>query len=234
MRSSPREIGPKISFPKTLRQSVAFFPNSAHMRRMQRLSADNRADKARGEAETTQSGGRGRFSAKTDDPTVDAIYRAIPGRAALPHPQETALACGFTPEGCAAFTDPAPTASRLVPAVSVRFHPAESGVRDTGVTASYACPTVSANEGSTIASQKREIQALHPAWMRELPEAAATVELLSGHKAPRASLPLLRTTLCRILDRRGADGEPDLRANLRRIGALLEDLSRRRCRPRTG
>src|SRR5262249_20058680 len=54
------------------------------------------------------------------------------------------------------------------------------------------------------------------------------VELTSGHAPPRSALPMLRKMLCDILDRPSPDGPPDLRVNLRRIGALLEDLSRRR------
>jgi Fe-S-cluster containining protein len=187
------------------------------------------------EAETYRKAEVERFFRESDDDpdgsTQDA-FEPIPGHAPLLRIRKRRDgACGFlTPEGRCRIhetlgADRKPLSCRLFP---FRFHPAESDGRDTVVTASFACPTVIANEGSTIASQKREIQALHTAWIRELPEAAATVELLSGHRAPRASLPLLRTTLCRILDRRGADGEPDLRANLRRIGALLEDLSRRR------
>jgi Fe-S-cluster containining protein len=184
------------------------------------------------EADAYRKAGVERWFRETDDApdgsTRDA-FEPIPGHAPLLRIRKRRDgACGFlTPEGwCriheALGADRKPLSCRLFP---FRFHPAGD---DTIVTASFACPTVIADEGSTVASQKREIQALHTAWMRELPEAAATVELSSGHRAPRGSLPLLRTTLCRILDRPGPDGQPDMRANLRRIAALLEDLSRRR------
>jgi Fe-S-cluster containining protein len=139
-------------------------------------------------------------------------------------------ACGFlSPEGrCRIHEemggDRKPLSCRLFP---FRFHPANN---DVVVSASFACPTVIASKGATLASQKRELQVLQTAWAREFPEAAATVELTSGHTLPRPALPVLRKTLCEVLDRPSASGRPDLRANLRRIAALLEDLSRSRVR----
>jgi Fe-S-cluster containining protein len=187
------------------------------------------------EAEAYRKAGAERwFRESGDDPegSDGDAFEPVPGHAPLLRIRKRRDgACGFlTPEGRCRIhevlgADRKPLSCRLFP---FRFHPADAGGRDTVVTTSFACPTVIANEGSTLASQKQEIQAMHTAWMRELPEAAATVELLSGHRAPRASLPLLRTTLCRILDRPGPDGQPDLRTNLRRIATLIEDLSRRR------
>jgi hypothetical protein len=137
-------------------------------------------------------------------------------------------ACGFlTPEGRCRIheelgADRKPLSCRLFP---VRFHPANG---DVIVSASFACPTVIANEGATLASQKRELQALQTAWQRDFPEAAATVQLTDDHTMPRPAIPVLRKVLCEILDRRSPDGGLDLRVNLSRIAALLEDLSRRR------
>jgi hypothetical protein len=118
--------------------------------------------------------------------------------------------------------DRKPLSCRLFP---FRFHPANN---DVVVSASFGCPTVIASNGATLASQKRELQALQTAWTREFPEVAATVELTNGHTPPRPALPILRKTLCDLLDRPSSNGRPDLRANLRRIAGLLEDLSRRR------
>jgi Fe-S-cluster containining protein len=137
-------------------------------------------------------------------------------------------ACGFlSPQGRCRIheemgADRKPISCRLFP---FRFHPANN---DVVVSVSFACPTVIASRGATLASQKRDLQALQADWAREFPEAAATIELTSGHIVPRAALPTLRKTLGELLDRRSANEQPDLQANLRRIAALLEDLSRRR------
>ncbi len=136
--------------------------------------------------------------------------------------------CGFlSPEGLCRIhevlgADRKPLSCRMFP---FRFHQAGD---ETVVTASFACPTVIANEGATFASQRPELQTLHTAWRREFPEAAATIELVRGHRLTRAALAQLRALLGQMLDRPGPDGRRDLRANLRRIAALLEDLSRRR------
>jgi Fe-S-cluster containining protein len=184
------------------------------------------------EAESYRKAGAERWFRErdTDPPGAAAdVFETIPDHAPLLRIRKRPDgACGFlTPEGrCqiheALGADFKPISCRLFP---FRFHPAGN---DVVVTASFACPTVIASEGATLASQKRELQALQTAWMRDLPEAAATVELTSGHAPPRAALPILRKTLCEILDRRAADGRVDLRVNLKRIAALLEDLSRRR------
>ena len=118
--------------------------------------------------------------------------------------------------------DRKPLSCRLFP---FRFHHAGD---DTVVTVSFACPTVIANEGATVSSQSPELQALQTAWSRDFPEAAATIELVRGRRLTRAALAKLRALLGQLLDRPGRDGRPDLRANLGRIAALLEDLSRRR------
>ena len=185
-----------------------------------------------GEAEAYRRAGAVRWFRESDDNPEGSVldaFEPIPGHAPLLRIRKRRDgACGFlTPEGFCRIhevlgADRKPLSCRLFP---FRFHPAGD---DTVLTASFACPTVIANEGATLVSQKRELQALHAAWSREFPEAAATVELVRGRRLSRPALVLLRTTLCQMLDRTGADGRPDLRANLRRIAALLEDLSRRR------
>jgi Fe-S-cluster containining protein len=137
-------------------------------------------------------------------------------------------ACGFlSAEGLCRIhevlgADRKPLCCRLFP---FRFHPADD---DVVATVSFACPTVIANEGATLSSQQPELQALLVAWRREFPEPAATIELVRGHTLTRAMLAELRSLLGRMLDRPGPNGRLDLRANLRRIAMLLEDLSRRR------
>ncbi len=162
------------------------------------------------------------------DASID-VFEPIPEHTALLRVRKRSDgACGFlSPEGRCRIheemgADRKPLTCRLFP---FQFHPANN---DVVISASFACPTVIASKGATIASQKRELQVLQTAWSREFPEAAATVELTSGHIPPRPALPILRKTLCEMLDRGSANGRPDLRANLRRIAALLEDLSRRR------
>jgi hypothetical protein len=184
------------------------------------------------EAESYRKAGAGRWFRESDgtqpSTSVD-VFEPIPEHAPLLRIRKRLDgACGFlTPEGRCQIheelgADRKPLSCRLFP---FRLHPAGN---DVVVTASFACPTVIASEGATLASQRREIQVLQTAWTREFPEAAATVELTSGHAPPPAALPILRKMLCDILDRPAPDGRPDLRANLRRIAALLEDLSRRR------
>ena len=184
------------------------------------------------EAESYRKAGAERWFRETDSESAvvpTEVFEPIPEHAPLLRIRRTSDgACGFlTPSGRCRIheqmgADRKPLSCRLFP---FRLHPANN---DVIVSASFACPTVIANEGATLASQKRELQALQTAWQREFPEAAATVQLIEGHTPPRAAIPILRKLVCEILDRRYLDGELDLRVNLRRIAALLEDLSRRR------
>jgi hypothetical protein len=61
-----------------------------------------------------------------------------------------------------------------------------------------------------------------------MPEPVAAIELVSGYILSGATLAGLRGVLGELIDRTGPNGRPDLSANLRRIAAFLEDLSRRR------
>jgi hypothetical protein len=184
------------------------------------------------EAEAYRNAGAERWFRESDtEPPGSSIdvFEPIPEHAPLLRIRKRSDgACGFlSPAGRCRIheemgADRKPLSCRLFP---FRFHPANN---DVVVSVSFACPTVIANRGATLASQKRELQTLQTAWAREFPEAAATIELTSGHILPRAALPALRKTLCELLDRPSANERPDLQANLRRIAALLEDLSRRR------
>jgi Fe-S-cluster containining protein len=120
--------------------------------------------------------------------------------------------------------DRKPLSCRVFP---FRFHPIES---DVVVTSSFSCPTVVANEGTLLSTQAADLHALHLAWKREQPEAAATVQLVDGYPLPRPMLPRLRSLLSRILDVPGPDGSFDLVLSVRRVAAFLEDLSRPRVR----
>jgi Fe-S-cluster containining protein len=184
-----------------------------------------------GEAEAYRKAGAARWF-REDDGNAEGVadpFEPIPGHGPLLRIRKRQDGtCGFlSPEGLCRIhevlgADRKPLTCRMFP---FRFHQADD---DTVVTVSFACPTVIANEGATLSSQKSQLQALHAAWTREFPEAAATIELVRGHRLTRAALAELRALLGQVLDRPGPDGRPDLRANLRRIAALLEDLSRRR------
>jgi Fe-S-cluster containining protein len=157
-------------------------------------------------------------------------FEPIPGHAPLLRIRKRRDgACGFlSPEGLcriheAMGADRKPIACRLFP---FRFHPAD----DVLVTTSFACPSIVANEGAPLRLQARELRVLHAAWNSALPEAAARVELVAGHTLSPPVLAALRRILAKVVDRPDEDGHVDLRSNLRRIAAFLEDLSRRRVR----
>ena len=185
-----------------------------------------------GEAEAYRKAGAERWFRENGDGTADSVrdpFEPIPGHAPLLRIRKRADgACGFlSSEGLCRIheemgADRKPLACRLFP---FRFHSTDAG---DVVTASFACPTVIANEGATLPSQARELRLLHAAWTRALPEPVAPIELVRGHALSSAMLAGLRGILGDMLDRPGPNGRPDLRANLRRIAAFLEDLSRPR------
>lgn len=115
-----------------------------------------------------------------------------------------------------------PLTCRLFP---FRFHPAEG---PTLVTASFSCPTVVANLGTPLPAQLDELSRLRSVWSRDRTEAApAGLFYAKGRSLARASLGTLRRVLGEMLERRGPGG-PDLLANVARMAAFLEDLSRHR------
>ena len=169
--------------------------------------------------------GDGTVADETRDP-----FETIPGHAPLLRVRKRVDgACGFlTAAGRCRIhevlgADRKPVACRMFP---FSFRPTEGGAI---VTASFACPTVIASEGATLQAQTNELRALHVAWKRTFPEPAAPFELARGRPITRAAVGRMRTLLVDVLDRPDparADGRPDLRANLRRIAALLEDWTR--------
>jgi lysine-N-methylase len=106
-----------------------------------------------------------------------------------------------------------------------RFHPEHPS---TLVTTSFTCPTVLANQGTRLADQSRELLALRKQWFKRHPERPGGLELVKGRLLSADSLGTLRLVLRRLLDREGPSGRPDLRSNVARMAATLEDLSRRR------
>jgi Fe-S-cluster containining protein len=116
-----------------------------------------------------------------------------------------------------------PLTCRLFP---FRFHPADG---PTLVTASFSCPTVVANVGEPLPAQSDELSRLRKAWSRGHAEPApAELLYVKGRSLAGASLGTLRRVLREMLERCGADGRRDLRANVARMAAVLEDLSRYR------
>jgi Fe-S-cluster containining protein len=185
-----------------------------------------------GEAEAYRKAGAERWFRETGDIAAGSgrdPFEPIPGHAAILRIRKRADgACGFlSPDGLCRIhetmgADRKPLACRMFP---FRFHSTDD---DDVMTTSFACPTVVANEGAALLSQTRELRVLHAAWTRASPEPAARVELVRGHALSSAMLAGLRGFIGEMIDRPGPDGPPDLRANLRRIAAFLEDLSRRR------
>ena len=188
-----------------------------------------------GEAEAYRQSGAARWFDEGDGDPAGAArdpFEPIPGHTPLLRIRKRLDgACGFlTREGRCRIhemlgADRKPLACRVFP---FSFRPAEGDVL---VSASFACPTVIANQGATLPSQRGELHAVHVAWTRAFPEPVAGIELVRGHPVSRAGLARLRTLLVLMIDRpdrHHPDGRPDLRANLRRIAALVEDWSRRR------
>jgi Fe-S-cluster containining protein len=115
-----------------------------------------------------------------------------------------------------------PLTCRLFP---FRFHPVEGKA---SLSASFCCPTVVGNTGETVAAQLRPLGGLYSEWSRACPEEMRSLELVAGRPLSVASAAVLRDVLRQMLDRPGAEGRADLRANVGRIAALLDDLTRHR------
>jgi len=103
------------------------------------------------------------------------------------------------------------------------FHPTKG---PTIVTTSFACPTVVADEGTPLPELNRELMSLAKAWLRSHPEPAPELLLVKERSLGSVPLDTLRGTLSRILERTGPGKAYDLRANLRRLAAHLEDITR--------
>jgi hypothetical protein len=177
-----------------------------------------------GEVDAYRKAGVQRWFSDGDDP-----FEPIPEHASLMKVRQRADGgCGFlSPSGLCRIHeelgyDRKPITCRVFP---LRFHPVE---QDLVITASFACPSVLANDGATLASQQREIHQLYIAWKTEQPESANTVEFVAGRTLPAALLPQLRSVLLRLLDTPAPDGSFDVTVSLRRIASFVDDLSRRR------
>lgn len=113
-----------------------------------------------------------------------------------------------------------PLTCRLFP---FAFHAAADAVV---VKASFNCPTIAANEGVPItdSAPHAALESLRREWFAIHPLQPAALELVSGRSVSTRTLLLLRQNLLAMLT---ADGN-DLRSGIRRIAAVLDDLTRRR------
>jgi len=175
------------------------------------------------EAAAYREAGAERWFSEAGDP-----FTPVPGHASLLQIRHRADgSCGFLSQSglCRIHEelgfDRKPVACRVFP---LRFNPVEG---DVVVTASFACPTVVANDGELLSSQAKDVSRLWIAWKDAQPESAGRVELVAGHAIGPATARKIRSTLSRILDTPGPDGSLDVTIGIRRIAAFIEDLTRR-------
>jgi Fe-S-cluster containining protein len=162
--------------------------------------------------------------ADTGDP-----FEAVPGRAGAQRIRKRADGgCGFlsADNRCRIHEELGaahkPLTCRVFP---YAFHHAADGVV---MTASFNCPTIAANEGALISegASRAGAESLRKEWFAIHPAQPAELALVNGRPMTTRSLLVLRQNLLRMLS---ADGT-DLRSAIRRIAAVLDDLSRRRVR----
>ena len=179
------------------------------------------------EAEALRAAGAARWFDGVD---ITDPFEAIPGHAPLLRIRKRSDgACGFlSPEGRCRIheelgADRKPIACRMFP---FSFRPTGDEVI---VSTSFACPTIVTNGGAALTLQRGELTKLRAAQTRVFPDSPTSVEFAAGRGLSREALGRVRTFLALLLDRPpsgDARGLPDLRSNLRRIAALLEDWSR--------
>lgn len=116
-----------------------------------------------------------------------------------------------------------PLTCRMFP---YQFHPVPGAVI---VTTNFGCPTVVANQGDLVATGAplEGIQALRSEWAAQHPPAARPRTLVPGRVIEARSLAILRDGLLTILNRTD-DGVRDLKRNVARMAAVLDDLTRSR------
>jgi len=185
-----------------------------------------------GEVEAYRRAKAARFYREREDAPEGAEedpFEPIPGHPAYHRIRKRADgACGFlSPQNRCRIHEELggaqkPLTCRLFP---FRFHPGETA---TLVTASFSCPTVGRNDGALVSAQERDLLPLAKAWLREHPEEPGPVELVAGVRLSAETAEVLRSVLRRILDRAGAQGQPDIAESAARMAGLLDDLSRHR------
>jgi Fe-S-cluster containining protein len=113
-----------------------------------------------------------------------------------------------------------PLTCRLFP---YAFHAAAG---DVVVKASFNCPTIAANEGAPIEepASRAALESLRRDWFAIHPLKQAPLELVTGRSISTRTLLVLRQNLLAML----TANANDLRAGIRRIAAVLDDLTRGR------
>lgn len=113
-----------------------------------------------------------------------------------------------------------PLTCRLFP---YAFHPSAGAVV---VTASFGCPTIVANEGPLTSSAESRIalESLRDEWFETYPSRPAPLQLVQGRTIATRSGHQLREGLLAMLKQDSAD----IRDNIRRIAATIDDLTRNR------
>jgi len=166
------------------------------------------------EDDGVEGAGRDPFEAIPELPLLQRIRKRADG------------ACGFLSAGnrCRIHEELGaarkPLTCRLFP---YAFHAAADGLV---VTASFSCPTVIANTGTPIAdgASRAAIEALRDEWFSTPQSKAAPLEFVKRRAMDTGSGRVLRDNLLAMLKR---DSE-DIRENIGRIAAALDDLTRSR------
>ena len=113
-----------------------------------------------------------------------------------------------------------PLTCRLFP---YAFHSAAGGVV---VTASFGCPTIVANQGTPITAPESlaALESLREEWFDVHPPVSLPLQFVKGRAIDARSSRILREQLLIVLAR----DTHDIRENIRRLAAILEDLTRSR------
>ena len=103
------------------------------------------------------------------------------------------------------------------------FHAAADAVV---VTPSFGCPAIVANQGQPVGTGESliAIESLRKEWFAVNPSRSSPMQLVAGRSLDTRSGYILRTGLLRMLKR----DTSDIRDNLRRIAASIDDLTRSR------
>jgi Fe-S-cluster containining protein len=166
------------------------------------------------------------LSAEAPRPKADP-FEPIPGLPSLHRIRKRADgACGFlSDDNCCRIHQELggahkPLTCRLFP---YAFHPSADGVI---VTASFGCPTIVANAGPLVGTGASRIalDSLRKEWFATNLLKPTPLQLVQGRAISTRSSLQLREALLAMLKRESAD----IRDNIRRIAATLDDLTRSR------
>lgn len=168
-----------------------------------------------------------RERANAPDGAAHDPFEPIPGFPALHRIRKRADGgCGFlsTDNRCRIHeelgADRKPLVCRMYP---YSLHPASDA---TVVSVSFGCPTIVANQGQPIGigPARESIESLRAEWFGTRPIVTTSRELVAGRAIEARTARVLRDSLLAMLKAGGAD----IRVNIRRIAAALDDLTRRR------